>query len=116
MSMLSAVQEALARIVRLEELVDGIYVHTQCMYPSGGFVRVLVRGGQNSFWVSDEGGGFKEIENTGTGAHVSERPIKHLVVPQGLTLHNGVIISPSVDLDALPVAITLVANASKEVA
>lgn len=114
MSILSFVQSSIAEIVRAEELVDGISVTTQCMYPSGGFVRVVVRGGRDTFIVSDEGGAFREIENTGSDARISEGQIKHLVIPQGLRFIGGAIRSPEVNRAALAVAIPLVANASKE--
>lgn len=116
MSFLTIVQSAITEVVKAEESVDGVYVTTQCMYPTGGYVRVAVRGGLDTFIISDEGYGFREIENTGTESKINEGSIKHLVVPQGLRLSGGVITSPSVRREALPVAITLVANASKEVA
>lgn len=116
MSILEIVQSAIREVVRADQDIDGVYVTTQCMYPTGGFVRVVVRGGEDTFVVSDEGAGFREIETTGTDARIAEGPVKHLIVPQGLSILKGVIRSPSVRREALPVAIAAVANASKEVA
>lgn len=116
MSLLTTVQEAMAQIVRAEPRDPDVAVTTCCMYPTNAFVRVVVRGGTNAFTVSDEGGGFGDVENAGVTARMTDGMVKHIVSPQGLKIDNGIITSPSVTRDALPVAIFLVANASKEVA
>lgn len=95
---------------------DGVRVSTHCLYPSNGMVGVVVRGGDNAFVVSDEGGALQEIGASGRSLASASHAMGRLVRPQGLRVENGSILSPPVTLSELAVAIILVANASKEVA
>jgi hypothetical protein len=110
------VSEAMQMIGRIHESSDGIYVTTHCMYPTNAFVSVVIRGGQDTFMVSDEGRAFHEIHSSGTSSHTSDAQVRQLVKAQGLIVERGSIRSPFVKREELPVAIALVANVSKEVA
>lgn len=102
--------------VKVTAATDALRVSTQCLYPSNDSVRVTVRGGENRFVVSDEGGASKQIGMTGATTSLTDRQVRSLVKSQGLKVQDGAIFSPEVPLSALPGAIVLVANASKEVA
>lgn len=110
------IKGSLENLLSVTEELDGVRVVTHCMYPSNGFVQVVVRGGTDTFFVSDEGGAFREIEAAGVDVEKPDKVIRHLVVPQGLSLVNGMIRSPQVSADSLAISISLVANASKEAA
>ena len=116
MSLLTDVQNALTQISAAHEFGDGILVTTHCLYPSNGFVNVVVRGFGNTFSVSDNGGAIHEIEATGVTDIRPDKTLASLVKAQGLTVQDSTIVSPLVTLNALPIAIALVANASKEMA
>lgn len=109
-------RERIADALRVTRTHDGLRVATQCLYPSNGSVTVTVRGGLNTYVVSDEGGAAIEIAGTGIEAVVSDRQIRGMMKTQGLNVSGGAISSPPVGVDALPGAVMLVANASREVA
>jgi len=95
---------------------DHLRISTHCLYPSNATVNVYVRGGASEFVVSDDGGAIEEIAGAGFRDRLTDRQIRGAVGRQGLKVENGVIYSPPVSLKALPAAILLVANASKETA
>lgn len=95
---------------------DGVRVTTHCMYPSNGFVRVYVKAGSDTALVSDEGEAVGEALSAGIVVPDANKLVRHLVTDQGLLMRRGVIYTPQVPIEALPVAISLVANAAKEVA
>jgi hypothetical protein len=112
----SELQARLLEAIRITPVADGFRVATQCLYPSNGSVIVTVRGGVHEFIVSDDGGAAIEIGTTGLTETVTDRQIRSLLKMQGLHVSGGVIASPRVQIDAIPAAVMLVANASKEVA
>lgn len=112
----SVIQNALAHIFGVEETVGGIVATTHCLYPSGEFVRVLVRHGEQTFHVCDDGGGVREIEAVGANPSNPDRAIAHILKPLGLRSRNGVIQAPPCDASELACSIAFVANASKVVA
>ncbi len=112
----TALRSRLAEVATLKPHLDGILVTTHCMYPSNGLVRVLVRGGPNSFVISDEGGAIDEAISAGIPVTQSDGLLAHHVRDQGLFFKGGVIFSPQVSVEHAPVAVILVANASKELA
>lgn len=95
---------------------DFLRLATDCLYPSNAGVSVFVRGGDREFVVSDDGGAIDEIAGSGFRNRITDRQIRGMVKRQGLKVEDGVIYSPPVSLDAVPAAVVLVANASKEVA
>ena len=116
MNLHDLVLTAVREIVRVVDTDDGVSVTTHCLYPSNGFVQVSVRGGPSEFIVSDEGGAFADIESAGVEIDKPDALVKHLLSRAGMTITRGVIRSPKVSTDVLPVAIALTANASREVA
>lgn len=116
MSLLTIVQEASQEIISAHDGGDCVYVNTQCIYPSNGFVQVVVHGIGNTFSVSDNGGAINELESAGMNFTKPDTVLSKLVKAQGLSFQRGIIKSPLVSREALPVAIALVANVSKDVA
>lgn len=115
-NVLEAVMYGLQEIAEIREIGDGIRVTTHCMYPSNGLVRVVVRGGMRTIVASDEGGAIGEAMSAGIPVNESDRAFIHLVRDQGLLIKNRVIFTPAMPIEAAPLAVLHVANASKEVA
>jgi len=103
----------LAGVKRVE---DGIVATTHCMYPSNSLVRVTVRGSGATIVASDEGGALGEALAGGIEVRNYDRALAHLVREQGLLIRESVIYTPQMSMEATPLAILLVANASQEVA
>jgi hypothetical protein len=108
-------REMLSSSILVSQMEDGLRVTTHCLYPSNGAVAVSVRG-RREFVVSDDGGAALELSRTGYQEVLSDRRLKGFVRPQGLKVLGGIIFSPTVRLEAVPAAVMLVANASKEIA
>ena len=102
--------------VKVTATTGALRVSTQCLYPSNDAVRVIIRGGEDRFVVSDDGGAARQVEIAGAATALTDRQVRALVKSQGLRVQDGAIFSPEVPLAALPGAIVLVANASKEAA
>jgi hypothetical protein len=95
---------------------DGIVVTTHCMYPSNSLVRVTVRGGGGTIVASDEGAALSEALAAGVEVRDYDRTLAHLVREQGLFIRKSMIFTPKMPIEAVPLAILHVANASQEVA
>ena len=109
-------KEALCRAILVTATEDGARVSTQCLYPSNGTVSVIVRGGENEFVVSDEGGALSEAAASGLIERASDKQVRGLLKPYGLKVKDGCIFSPTVTLEELAAAVILVSNAAKEAA
>ena len=116
MSLLTIVQDAIAEIITAGESDDGVYVNTLCVYPSNGFVQVMIYGNQNEFTVSDNGGAVHELVSAGVQLSKSDGALSRRVNSQGLSFKYGQIRSPVCSRSELSSAIALVANASKDMA
>jgi hypothetical protein len=103
-------------IYRCFSIENGVRVNTHCLYPSNGIVQVVVMGSGTSYFVTDAGGAIKEAEAAGASIERPDRLFTKALKKQGLTIRNGAISSPAIGLDAVPAAIGIVANTSKELA
>jgi hypothetical protein len=115
MSIVDTVREAISEITEVHEVDDGVVVSTFCLYPSGGFVQVSVRGGTNSFVVSDDGGAVQEVEAAGMVLRNPDAMVKQFV-PSNCMMRGGILRSTVVSREELPVVIAAVSSASKEMA
>lgn len=111
-----AITFGLMEISTVARIDDGWRVTTQVMYPSNGLVQVVVRGGAQTIVASDEGGGVGEARSAGIPVYESDSALGRIVRDQGLSLKDGIIYTPPVPIEAAPLAILHVANASQEVA
>jgi hypothetical protein len=109
------VRSAMRDIAPMHDMPDGVNVTTNCLYPSGGFVRVSVRGGGESFVVSDNGGALQEVESAGLTWSKLQPKVRALL-PEVCAMQEGNIRSAVVSKADLPFVIVAVANASKDVA
>ena len=116
MNTLETIFEGISALSFVKQIGEEIRVGTHCLYPSNGNVTVVVRGGGEQFVVSDEGGALSEISSCGIHARPTDRQIRALVGSQGLKVKDGVIFAPPVPMNAIPAAVLIVANASKELA
>jgi hypothetical protein len=110
------IRSALDSVAGFADTENGVRLNTHCLYPNNGAVRVLVMGAGDSYFVTDEGGAFQEAISAGANIDYSDRKFTRALQSQGLRMERGAILSPMVSVDALPTAIMLVANASKETA
>ena len=106
----------LSEMASIKRVQDGLRVTTHCMYPSNGLVQVTVRGGIRTIIASDEGGAMGEAMAAGIPVRDYDRQLAPLIKSQGVNLKGGVISSPRMPIEAAPLAILLVANASQEIA
>lgn len=116
MNIIDAINEALSSVSSLIETDRGVRVSTHCLYPSNSLVSVFVYGGENTFMVTDEGGGIRELTASGVDIQHTTKGIYSFASMRGVNYKNGIISSPLVSLKELPAAIVLVANSSKELA
>ncbi len=116
MTLLEVVRKELDAVFTLRETRDGVRVNTHYIYPSNSFVQVVIRGGQTSFYVTDQGGALHEIESAGVEIARADKILRNIVGAHGLRIEKGVIRSDFVDASAIPGAMALVANASRECA
>lgn len=116
MSLSDQIRSGMLKLQQYHKTADGVAVVTDCLYPSNGVVQVIVRGAGDKYIVSDEGGALREASAAGADLDRSASRFSRAVKMQGLQLDHGVIRSPFVSLETVPVAIVLVANASKELA
>jgi hypothetical protein len=110
------IRSRLCEMTAIKRLDDGLRVTTHCMYPSNGFVQVTVRGGESTVVASDEGGAMGEALAAGIPMKDFNRQLAHRVKDQGLFFKGGTIFTPQMPINAAPLAILLVANASQEIA
>lgn len=110
------VRRGLDEVASIKRVGQDLVVTTHCMYPSNGLVRVTLRGGESSLVASDEGGAFGEALSAGIPVRDYDRTLGNIVKEQGLSLKGSVIFTPRMPIEAAPLAILLVANASQEIA
>jgi hypothetical protein len=106
----------LCELVTIKTVSDGVCVTTHCMYPSNGLVQVTLRGGASTIVVSDEGGAMGEALAAGIPIRDFSGSLAHKVTAQGLLFRDGLIYTPRIPVEAAPMAVLLVANASQEIA
>lgn len=118
MSLLESVDAAMA-LWPGASVGDGghVVVPSHCLYPSNDVVRVWISGGRTAFQVHDNGGALDEFDSSGghhsDAVYIIGTACKHL----GLEVNrSGTIYSRPINLEQLPGAILLVANASKDAA
>jgi hypothetical protein len=110
------IRELMQPLTIITSVDNGVQVSTHCLYPSNGAVSVFIRKYMDSYVVSDDGGAVDEATSSGLKIPDANRKIKHIVSGQGLIVKDNIISSPKVSLEAVPAAILLVANASKDAA
>lgn len=113
--LLSSVQSALAGWPAPVSKGDCIAVPTHCLRADGAVIRVIIKGGENSFIVHDDGGAMDELADV--GGHIPEAItlLRRQFSDQGFRISEaGAITSPAVPLSDLAPTIALIANASKE--
>ena len=95
---------------------NGVRLNTHCLYPSNAMVQVAIMGQGSTYFVSDDGGAYKESERAGADLKNQDHKYKRILERQGLFMQHGVIFSPAIPIESVAAAILLVANASKEIA
>ncbi len=116
MNQVQLIQRELASLFSVTEGDGFVRVVTGCMYPSNGFVQVSVRGGENTFVVSDEGGAIQQIRSAGAELKSFDRMVKPMLDQFGLNIIDGVIRAPECDASKVAYSIAVVSNASKAAA
>lgn len=116
MNLQNIISQGLAHYSEIKEIDSGVRVKTHCIYPSNSTVMVSVRGGPNKYIAMDDGAALGEAILAGADITGALKKYEKICHRQGLLFSNGVVRSPEIDVSALPAAIILVANTSKEVA
>jgi hypothetical protein len=118
MSFADRVCETMRNFSACRDLGNGdVQVTTHCLYPSNAVVQVTVRSVIGGCFVSDEGGASSETVTAGIELSKSAQArYAQVARKQGLNFFGGVVSAPYVDLQAVPMAVMLVANVSKEIA
>lgn len=94
-----------------------VRVATQCLYPSGGNVVVVLEDGVNSIVAHDDGGAIFEARSVGFLNPKPERIVSNTLRFFGVTMSDRkAICSPQVSKDKLIGSIIIIANASSSVA
>lgn len=112
----SSIDRGMRDVSSIEVMGDGVRFTTHCMYPSNGLVRVMVRGGRESLYATDEGEAVGEALSAGATLNNPDRLLRGLVRASGLEIERGIIRSARMPIEAAPLAILSVANASRDVA
>lgn len=100
----------------IEEVGGGLRITTNCLYPSNGLVRVIVRGGMNAVAVADDGEAVGEALAAGIELRDADKLLRDFMKRRGVIIRQGVILAPTVPFNESPVAILQVANAAKDAA
>lgn len=108
--------DALGQLGGCRQVGDVVLVDTHCLYPSGSVVQVAVQGGAREAVVHDNGGTVQVLAQHGIHYQQMDVALRRFARIRDLTIDNGQIVSPPVTTDILPIAILMVANASKEAA
>ncbi len=116
MNLIQQLRERLDSFHSFTAMANGVRMNTHCIYPNNGFVKVAVLGAGDTYFVTDEGGAIREAEISGALIEKPDEKFHEKVKSQGLTMRGAVIISPDVSLSDLPAAISMVANASQDIA
>ncbi|MGB9428503.1 MAG: hypothetical protein WCC11_01270 [Gammaproteobacteria bacterium] len=116
MSLLDVVRREFDNVFTLHVIQDSVHVTTQCIYPTNDFVQVSIRGGSNSFYVTDNGGAIRDIETAGAEFRNPEKLLHSILKSYGLEMANGIIRSYPINARDLPAMVAVVANASMECA
>lgn len=116
MNQVQLIQRELASLFSVTEGDGFVRVITQNIYPSNGFVQIFVRGGENTFVVSDEGGAIQQIRSAGADIKSFDRMVRPMVEQFGLNIANGVIRAPACEAARVAYCIAIVSNASKAAA
>lgn len=116
MIQLEQIKKSFCDLIEVTDLSDGFLASTQCLYPSNSTVNITIRGGENSFVISDNGGAIEEIYSAGLKQSPSDKQIRSIVNNLGLKVKDGILYSPPVSRESIPYASIIVANASKVVA
>lgn len=115
MTLLEEIKFRMDNVYRGFPIDNGVLFNTHCLYPSNGMVQVAIYGAGKTYFVSDNGGAIREAETAGAVMKNPDRLFSKTLKKQGLFIKNGAICSPEISIDALPAAISIVANVSKEV-
>lgn len=115
MNLVDEIVSRMNEAYRCFPIENGVRMNTHCLYPGNGNVQIVVFGAGSSYFVTDDGGAIREAEAAGAEIKHPDMKFSKALAKQGLGMKNGAIISPAVGLDNIAAAITIVANASKEV-
>lgn len=104
--------KALVSLNHCRPVSDGYEVTTHCTFPSGTHIRLLIKGGKDSFLVTDNGASLEETELAGFPAAFFS--FYRFAKQHGLKFSPPELYVEQVSYDLLPAAIITLANAAKE--
>jgi len=102
-------------IVATEHHLNGSFIRTPMLYPSGAIVVVRIEQGEDRYFVSDWGLGYQETECYGAGAFYV-RHARPIAEKAGVGFDNQAFFIMEASRDQLPGAVVTIANCSQEAA
>lgn len=110
------VVRAIAPYKACRAVEGGLSVVTQCLYPGGDSVSVIVCGAADGYRVSDDGSGWRALLDAGIEPSPSShgRRARSIAQAMGLEYVRGSFVADEVSEGQLGAAIVVVANASQK--
>ncbi|MEF2549132.1 hypothetical protein VQ045_18405 [Aurantimonas sp. E1-2-R+4] len=112
----ATVERSLAEAFTTEEIDGALRITTACAYPSGGLVRVTLRGGARELLASDEGEALGEALGAGIILPDPEKLVRPFVSNRGLSIRGGVLSTDFFTPEDAAVSVAHVANVAKDLA
>lgn len=112
----ATVERSLAEVFATEETDGALRITTPCAYPSGGLVRVTLRGGAHQLMATDEGEALGEALAAGIVLPDPEKLVRPFVRGRGLIVRGGILMTDFFPPEESAVAVAHVANVAKDLA
>jgi hypothetical protein len=109
------IEQVAREIITTEHHLNGSFIRTPLLYPSGATVVVRIEQGDDRYFVSDWGLGHQETELYGAGTFYL-RHARPIAEKAGVGFDNQAFFIMEATRDQLPGAIVTIANCSQEAA
>lgn len=103
-------------IFATEETDGALRITTPCAYPSGGLVRVTLRGGARELLATDEGEALGEVMAAGIVLPDPEKLVRPFVRSRGLSFRGGILSTDFFPPEEAAINVAHVANVAKDLA
>jgi hypothetical protein len=109
------IENVAREIVATEHQVDGSFIRTPLLYPSGATVVIRIQQGDNRYFVSDWGLGYQETDLYGAGAFYV-RHARPIAEKAGVGFDNQAFFIMEASREQLAGAVVTIGNCSQEAA
>lgn len=108
----NAVEEAVKKLVRIEEFIGATLVSMPVLYPSGASVMLEISGDHDQYFVSDRAGGYLEAELMG-GQRIYAREAARAASGAGIGFDGRNMFFAEAQMSSLPAVMKVVAHCSQ---